>query len=88
MSGIQNQITLELMLDKFQKNITDLISIIENGEYTKLSECTIEVPNKFNWIRDVFEPLIVHTHGNRNMLELVTDNPSEVLTVTYEQGIL
>ena len=74
------------MLDKFQKNITELISIIERSEYNKLSECTIHVPNKFNWVRDVFEPLIVHTHGNRNMLELVTDDPSEAVILTYTQG--
>jgi len=74
------------MLDKFQKNLTELTSIIERGEYNKLSECAIEVSNKFNWVRDVFEPLIVHAHGDRNMLELVTDDPSEALTLTYKQG--
>src|SRR6187402_455961 len=74
------------MLDKFQKNITELISIIERSEYNKLSECTIHVPNKFNWVQDVFEPLIVHTHGDRNMLELVTGDPSETVTTTYAQG--
>jgi acyl-coenzyme A synthetase/AMP-(fatty) acid ligase len=36
--------------------------------------------------RVVFEPLIVHAHGDRNMLELVTDDPSEALTLTYKQG--
>ena len=69
------------MLNKFQKTFTELTSIIEHGEYNKLSECTIEVPDKFNWVRDVFEPLIVHAHANRNMLELVTDNPSEAVTL-------
>ena len=74
------------MLSKFQQIITELISIIEHGKYNKLSECSIEVPAKFNWVRDVFEPLIVHTHGNRNMLELVTDDPSEAVILTYTQG--
>ena len=74
------------MFDKFQKTFTELISIIEHGEYNKLSECTIELPGEFNWVRDVFDPLIVHPHGHRNMLELVTDNPSEALTLTYKQG--
>jgi acetyl-CoA synthetase len=74
------------MLSKFQQIITELISIIEHGEYNKLSECSIEIPDKFNWVRDVFEPLIVHTHGNRNMLELVTDDPSEAVILTYTQG--
>jgi acetyl-CoA synthetase len=46
----------------------------------------LKVPNKFNWVRDVFEPLIVHSYGDRNMLELVTDDPTETLTLTYKQG--
>ena len=74
------------MPDKFQKTVSELISIIEHGEYNKLSECTIHAPIKFNWVRDVFEPLIVHTHSDRNMLELVADNPSEAVTITYKQG--
>ena len=74
------------MIDTFQKAVSELISIIEHGETTKLTECTIEVPDNFNWVRDVFEPLIIPAHGNRNMLELVTDNPSETLTTTYKQG--
>ncbi|HEU5163907.1 MAG TPA: AMP-binding protein [Chitinophagaceae bacterium] len=74
------------MLKKFQKTFTELISIIERREYNKLSECSIELPQKFNWVRDVFDPLIVHAHADRNMLELVTDNPSEAVTLTYKQG--
>jgi acetyl-CoA synthetase len=74
------------MFAKFQKTVSGLTSIIERGEYNKLSECSIEVPNKFNWVRDVFEPLIVHSYGDRNMLELVTDDPTETLTLTYKQG--
>ena len=74
------------MPDKFHRTFPELISIIEQGEYTKLSECTIEVPNKFNWVRDVFESLIVQRHADRNMLELVTDNKLEATTITYKQG--
>src|SRR5678816_4828541 len=74
------------MLTKFQEPFSELTSLIEHAEFNKLSECSIEVPKKFNWVRDVFEPLIVLEHGNRNMLELVTDNPSEPVTLTYKQG--
>ncbi|HMK19805.1 MAG TPA: AMP-binding protein [Chitinophagaceae bacterium] len=74
------------MLSKFQKIFAELISIIEHSEYNKLSECRIEVPDKFNWVRDVFEPLIVHANADRNMIELVTENPSEAITITYKQG--
>ena len=71
---------------KFQKIFGGLIAIIEKREYKKLTESSIDVPGKFNWVRDVFEPLIVQTHGDRNMIELVTDNPSKATTVTYKQG--
>jgi len=74
------------MLSKLQKIISELTSIIERGEYNKLPEYTIEVPDKFNWVRDIFEPLIIHAHGERNMLELVADDPSEALVLTYNQG--
>ena len=71
---------------KFQRTFGGLIAIIEKGEYKKLTESSIDVPDKFNWVRDLFEPLIVQTHGDRNMIELVTDNPSKATTVTYKQG--
>jgi acetyl-CoA synthetase len=74
------------MLNQFQKSFSEIISIIEQNEYNKLNESSIEVPEKFNWIRDVFEPLIVHAHADRNMIELVADNQSEAITITYKQG--
>ena len=74
------------MLNQFQKIFTRLTTIIEKGEYDQLTELSIEVPDKFNWVRDVFEPLIILTHANRNMIELVTDKPSEAMTITYKQG--
>lgn len=74
------------MLNHFQKKIAEIPSIIKKREYDKLTGHSIEVPEKFNWVRDVLEPLIVHAHGNRSMLELVTDNPSEAVILTYKQG--
>src|ERR1700741_2629957 len=74
------------ILSKFQKTFTGLTSIIEQNEYNKLNESSIEVPDKFNWVRDVFEPLIVQANAGRNMIELVTDNPSEAMMITYKQG--
>ncbi len=74
------------MLNKFQKAFTEIISIIEKKEYDKLNASSIEVPNKFNWVRDVFEPLIIQANGDRNMIELVTENPSETITITYKEG--
>jgi len=75
------------MLNKFQEKFTEIKSIIEHKEYNKLSGYSFEIPNKFNWVRDVFEPLIVHAHADSNMLELVTENPSETIKITYKQGI-
>jgi acyl-coenzyme A synthetase/AMP-(fatty) acid ligase len=75
------------MLNQFQKSFTELTAIIEKREYDKLSERSMEVPDKFNWVRDVFEPLIVDAYADHNMLELVTDNPSETATITYRQAI-
>ena len=75
------------MLNQFQENFTELTAIIEKREYDKLSDRSMDVPDKFNWVRDVFEPLIVHAYADRNMLELVTDDPSETATITYKQGV-
>ncbi len=74
------------MLNKFQKAFTEIISIIEKNEYDKLNASSIEVPNKFNWVRDVFEPLIIQANADCNMIELVTENPSETITITYKEG--
>ena len=74
------------MLNQFQKHFSEIISIIEQKEYNKLNELSIEVPEKFNWIRDVFEPLIVQPHADRNMIELATENKSKAITITYKQG--
>ena len=74
------------MLSKFQQTFTELISIIAVANTTTLSDMQIEAPNRFNWVRDIFEPLIVHRHGKRNLLELVSDNPSETGALTYIQG--
>jgi acetyl-CoA synthetase len=74
------------MLNKFQKAFTEIISIIEKNEYDKLNASSIEVPKKFNWVRDVFEPLIVQANADRNMIELVTETLSETITITYKEG--
>jgi acetyl-CoA synthetase len=75
------------MLNSFQNNFTSLATIIENRDYSKLDDASIDVPENFNWVRDVFEALIVNNNAGRNMLELVTDDPSEAITITYKQGV-
>jgi len=68
-------------------NLDELLAAIEQREYEKLSQAVINIPIKFNWVRDVFEPLIVAQHAHRNMLEIVTAE-KQLSTVTYEQGII
>ena len=75
------------MPNDFFNSLTELPDIIERREYWKLSQVTIDVPMKFNWIRDVFEPLVVARNPDRNMLEFVTDE-RQPITLTYGQGIL
>ena len=74
------------MPDHFSKKVAEILRIIERREHEKLQDASLDVPLKFNWIRDVFEPLITTRYGARNMLELVTDDGS--LAITYQQAIL
>lgn len=71
---------------EFNKRLTELLAIMERRDYGKLSQAVVDVPLKFNWVRDVFEPLIVVPNADRNLLELVTDD--ERLTVSYKQAML
>ena len=71
----------------FQEKFVEIATILEKGEYEKLSEISLDVPDTFNWVRDVFEPLVVEAHGSRTMLEIVTDHALETKWVTYKQGL-
>jgi acyl-coenzyme A synthetase/AMP-(fatty) acid ligase len=75
------------MSDTFLPQFTGLTGLIERREYNQLSQAILSVPEEFNWIRDVFEPLIVKANGDRNLLELVTDEPSEIITLTYQKAL-
>ena len=74
------------MSDHF-KSLGDLLAAIEHREYEKLSQAIIDIPMKFNWVRDVFEPFIVTRHAYHNMLEIVTAE-KQLSSVTYEQAII
>lgn len=71
----------------FQKSFLQLKSIIEQRQYDKLINFSLEVPDSFNWVRDVFEPLIVETNQERNMLELVCDETPAPAVLTYKKGM-
>ncbi len=72
---------------RFTEVFTTLTNGIANGNFDRLPDITLQVPEKFNWVRDVFEPLIAAPFKHRNMLELVTDEPSEAVTLTYWEGV-
>ena len=75
------------MQTDFQKSFLDLKSIIEERQYEKLINFSLEVPGSFNWVRDVFEPLIVKTNQDHNMLEIVSDETPGPVVLTYKNGI-
>src|SRR5580765_7836825 len=75
------------MSDHFFNSLGDLLAAIEHREHEKLSQAVIDIPIKFNWVRDVFEPLIVTQHAHNKMLEFVTV-AKQLSSVTYEEGII
>jgi acyl-coenzyme A synthetase/AMP-(fatty) acid ligase len=75
------------MPNDFINNLNEMFSIIERRQYGKLSQVDIDVPSKFNWVRDVFEPVIVKRNAGRNMLEIVTAELQSTV-LTYQQGII
>jgi len=75
------------MAAQFSDSFSALTTLIQNGEYDQLSGHSLVVPDSFNWVRDVFEPLMVKPFADRNMLELVTDDALEPVTVTYGQAL-
>ena len=61
----------------------DIVHAITHRQYDTIP--SFIVPEKFNWVRDVFEPLHVTEHPERNMLELVQDDGS-IRSLTYKQA--
>jgi len=76
------------MLTDFQRNFLDLTTIIEQRQYATLATFRLTVPDQFNWVRDIFEPLIVATNGERNLLELVNDEDHKPVILTYRQALV
>jgi len=75
------------MFTEFQRNFLDLTIIIEQRQYATLDTFRLTVPGQFNWVRDVFEPLIVATNGERNLLQLVNDEDPIPVIQTYRQAL-
>jgi len=75
------------MSNDFINNLTELLAIIKQREYEKLSQFSLNIPVPFNWVRDVFEPLIVARNIDCNMLEFITDE-QQPINLTYGQGIV
>ena len=71
----------------FMDNLMELMSIIEQRDYAKLSAFALDVPEKFNWVRDVFEPIVVNRNAGSTMLEIVTAE-GQISTLTYSEGLI
>ena len=48
------------MPDHFSKKVAEILRIIERREHEKLQDASLDVPLKFNWIRDVFTHELTH----------------------------
>jgi len=59
----------------FSDKLMELLSIIEQRDYGKLPAFALDVPEKFNRVRDVFEPIVVNRNAGRTMLEMVIRFP-------------
>jgi len=71
----------------FQEKFAALSSVLQEREYHKLPDHELVVPGQFNWVRDVFEPLMVSAFGDQNLLELANDDTPEPSAITYGQAI-
>jgi acyl-coenzyme A synthetase/AMP-(fatty) acid ligase len=92
MLNLQGQVLTSLlnaidMQTTHPRGFIETRKIIESKQYDKLSQTSIDVPEKFNWVRDVFEPHVVKPNAKTNMLELLTDGFPKPVTITYQDGI-
>lgn len=71
----------------FREKFAAISSVLQEREYQQLPDHALVVPKQFNWVRDVFEPLMVSAFANQNLLELATDDTPEPSTITYVQAI-
>ena len=47
------------MYTGFQQGFRRVRTFMEQRQYEQLAVASLDVPNNFNWVRDVFEPLVV-----------------------------
>lgn len=74
------------MRNSLQQSFLAIKNAIEKGEHDQLSSITLDIPDRFNWVRDIFEPLIEETNPAGNALELLTDDDAIPITLTYHQA--
>jgi acetyl-CoA synthetase len=63
------------------------MNAIQRNQSNELPAIPFNVPADFNWVRDVFEPLVVQQYPNSKMLELLADESPEPIAITYRQGM-
>ena len=71
------------MWNNLQQTFIALKNTIEKREHGRLASIGFDIPEKFNWVRDIFEPLIVESSPQRNVLELLTDDSPNPVVLTY-----
>lgn len=74
------------MRNNLQQSFLAIKSAIEKREYGQLASPALDIPDKFNWVRDIFEPLIEEPNPARNALELLSDDHPIPVTLTYREA--
>ena len=69
----------------FTENFKAIITAIANRDYDVLHQLSYEVPEQFNWTRDVFEAVHVAQYPEKHALELMADDAA-LATLTYRQA--
>ncbi|PZF72965.1 acyl-CoA synthetase [Taibaiella soli] len=69
----------------FRESFTAIIEAIEARHYDTLNSFSYEVPEQFNWVRDVFESVHLPKHSGKPMLELVKEDQGTI-TLTYDDA--
>lgn len=69
----------------FQDTFRSIINAISNHDYDTIHEHSYDVPQHFNWMRDVFEAVHVAARPDTTMLQLVREDGDNV-SVTYKEA--
>ncbi|XZF12578.1 acyl-CoA synthetase [Chitinophagaceae bacterium MMS25-I14] len=66
----------------FRETFTAITSAITARDYEAITKLSYEVPERFNWVRDVFEDIHLPVYAAKPMLELVKEG-GDTAVLTY-----